>query len=178
MHNETPTGRDPAPGVRSSTRMEVGDDAGRKRSGPRTSANACLVFLAGTTISGLLLHDEIHGASITVSSPVGGTLAFHVVCASGFMLSIAWHLVHKRRSLLAFAKRRSGKSLRCLFADVALAGLLVGSLLTALVGEGSSQVAHHMAVSLVLVGACAWHGVRRLVRRRRAARRALPQVQL
>src|SRR5690606_17713984 len=96
-----------------------------------------------------------------------------VVLASGFVAALAWHLVDKRRALFAFARRGSARNLRCLPANAMLAGLLVASVLTAFSGDTRSRVIHHTAVSVVLVVAYAWHGVRRMVRKRRTARRMI-----
>jgi hypothetical protein len=182
VQNETPAGCELAPETAPTAQTGAGGGSGSRWSGPRVRANACLISLVGTAITGLLLHGQADGdVLVATSGSDGGSSGFqvlHVVFAMGFVASVGWHLVDKRRSLLAFAKRRSGKSLRCLLANTALAALVIASLITGFAGEGPSQVAHHMAVSIVLVAACEWHGVRRIVRRRRTGRRVRVQVQL
>lgn len=147
---------------------------GRKLGSPRTRANACLTSLLGTTLTGWLLHGQIpHGdgweTAIAPAGGAGGLTALHVVFATTFVVLLVWHLVDKRRTLLASARRPSGRNLRRLLANAALAGLLVASLVTAFSGDTSSQVIHHTAVSMALVGAYAWHGVSRMRRRKRTS---------
>ena len=145
--------------------------------GSRFRTTACLFLLAGTALTGLLLHGQIpHGDALaeTASSASGGSLGMevvHLVFAAGLTFSSLWHVVHRRRQLLGFARRRSGKALRSLLAYLVLVGLLVASIVTAFVGDGLSQLAHHMAVSSILLVAYAWHGGRRMARRRRSPRR-------
>ena len=181
MHIETPIRRDAAPDMQTAVQVKAAGARDRKRSGPRARANACLVSLVGTTLTGLLLHARLpHGdAWEAATASVGakpGLQIVHVIFAAALVVSVAWHLVDKRRVLLTCIKRRSGRSLRSLLGNVALAGLLVASLLTGVVGDGRSQVAHHIAISSFLVVTCGWHGVRRMVRRRRATRRVTAGV--
>jgi hypothetical protein len=157
------------------TKATGGD--GRRWSGSRARADSCLVSLAGTIITGLLLHGEIpHGDAWEAVASSGersvGLQILHVLFAAGLTVSIGWHLVDKRRTVVALARRKSGRTVRCLLAYVGLVGLLAASLVTGVVGEGRSQVAHHLAVSIVLAVACAWHGVRRMARRRRGSYKA------
>lgn len=141
-----------------------------RRASPRSRAIACLVLLAGTTLNGLLAHGQVpHGAleRVGASSAGGpGLEIIHLVFAAGLTAAILWHLIDKRRSLVAFAKRRKGQSLRCLLVDVAIAGLLVAALVTGLAVDGPGQIPHHVAVSAVLAAAGTWHGGRRVARRR------------
>jgi len=148
---------------------------GRGWISPRGRGVACLVLLAGTTLSGLFLHGQVpHGAleRVVASSAGGpGLEILHVVLAVGLTVTILGHLIDKRRSLVVFAKRRTGRSLRCLVADMAIGGLLVASLVTGPVGDGPGQIPHHVAVAIVFAAAGAWHGGRRVARRRRTPRR-------
>lgn len=176
MQTETLGGRGGAPEDKPSTRQRIADRRGSRWKGARARATACLVTLAGTTLTGLVLHGHTpHGdgwdaVPVAAGGP-SGLLLVHVVFASGFLAALVWHLVDKRRALFAFARRRSARNLRCLLNNVMLAGLFLASLLTAFSGDARSQVIHHTAVSMILVAAYVWHGVRRMVRRRRAARR-------
>jgi len=177
VQTEAQTGHDLASASGPTARTEARGSAGRRWSGSQARTNSCLVSLTGTIITGLVLHGEIpHGdAWETVAFSGGGLIGLqilHVLFAAGLTVSIGWHLVDKRRSVLAFARRKNGRTLRCLLAYVGLVGFLVASLATGVVGDGRSQVAHHTAVAIGLTVACAWHGVRRMVRRHRGAHRA------
>lgn len=169
----------PEPDSRTHGRLDANAGArhgGRRgRSRLRTRANACLISLLGTTLTGWLLHGRIpHGkgweAAVSPAGGVAGLRAVHVVCAAAFMTLLIWHLVDKRRTLLASLRRPDGRNLRRVLANVALAGLLVASLLTSFWGDAGSQVIHHTAVSMVLVSAYAWHGVSRMRRKNRMSR--------
>ena len=177
MQIEAPEARD----LSSTTRPAAGKGAtrggGRRRSGPRARANACLVSLGGTVVTGLLIFGQIpHGDAWATAPSSGGGPAglriLHVVFAAGLTVSSLWHLFDRRRSLATLAKRRDAKSLRCQLVYLALVGLLATSLLTGFVGDGRRQVAHHMAIAIVLSAACSWHGVRRMARRHRTPQRA------
>lgn len=176
MQIETAAGRGGAPENKPSARTGASDGGGRRWKGPRARAIARLVTLAGTAFTGLVLHGRTPHGDAWDAAPVApggpsGFLVLHVLLASCFVAALAWHLVDKRRVLFAFARRGSARNLRCLLTNAMLAALFVASLLTAFSGDTRSRVIHHTAVSMVLVVAYGWHGVRRMVRRYRAARR-------
>jgi len=156
---------------------------GRRRSGSRARASACLVSLAGTVVTGLLIFGQIPHGDVwaTVASSDGGPAGLrilHVVFAANLTVSSLWHLFDRRRSLATVAKRRGASSLRCQLVYVALVGLLVASLVTGFSGDGRSHVAHHVALAIVLSVACAWHGVRQVARRHRTPQKAPMGVRL
>jgi hypothetical protein len=156
---------------------------GPRWGGPRAWANACLVLFGGTVATGLLIFGQIpHGdAWATVPSSSGGPAGLrmlHMVFAAGFTVSSLWHLLDRRRSRAALARRRGAKALRYQPVCVALVGLLAASLVTGFVGDGRSQVAHHIAVAVVLSVACTWHGARRMARSRWTPQRARMGVRL
>ena len=176
MQTEAETDHDLMSTARPTARREARGSRGGRRSGPRVRANSSLVSLAGTAFTGLLLFGQVaHGdAWETVPASGGGSAALetlHVVFAAGLTVSVLWHLLDRRRPLLALAKRRTGAALQCQLAYVALVGLLAASLATGFAGHGRSQVAHHMGVSVVLAAACAGHGMRRMMRRPRTPQR-------
>lgn len=177
MQTKKPTSHDLASIPRPSAQTKATGSDGRRRSGSRARANSCLVSLVGTAFTGLLLFGQIpHGDAWEAVPSSGGASVglqiLHVLFAASLTVSIGWHLVDKRRSVLAFARRKNGRTARCLLAYVGLVGFLVASLATGVVGDGRSQVAHHMAVAISLAAVCAWHGVRRMVRRHRGPYKA------
>lgn|GEM_PF-1492125 len=151
-------------------------DGGRRSSGPRARTNACLLSLGGTAATGLLALGQLpHGDAWAAVPYSGGPTVLsvlHVTFGFGLTVSTLWHLYDRRRSLVTLAKRRGTRSLRSQLVYVALVGLLLASLVTGFVGDGRSQVAHHVAVSSFLLVAFTWHGVRRIARRCRTPRNA------
>ena len=183
VQTEAPAARDLSSTTGPTAGKGVARRGGRRRSGPRARANACLVSLAGTVVTGLLIFGQVpHGDAWETAPPSGGGSAglriLHMVFVAGLIVSSLWHLFDRRRSLATFAKRGGPKSLRCQLVYVALIGLLAASLVTGFVGDGRSQVAHHMAVAIVLSVACTWHGMRQTARRRRTPQRAPMGVRL
>jgi hypothetical protein len=131
-------------------------------------------LLAGTAITGIALHPMTpHGDSIdTLGAAVAGApvalRVVHVALAAALAASMLWHLHCKRRRLIAFAKRRRGRSLRLLLAAAALTGLMAASLVTGF-SDGAGHVEHHTAVSIALSIALAVHAWRRMAPRCRTA---------
>jgi hypothetical protein len=132
----------------------------------------------GTTLTGLVLHGQTpHGDAVLAVSSSGGAIATevaHVIFATGLTVAIVWHLVDKRRPLLAFVRRRSGKNLRSLLVYATFVGFLVAAIVTGFGDNVAGHVEHHTAISIVLAVALGWHGVRRMAARRRRASRRVP----
>lgn len=127
-----------------------------------------VALLLSTTVSGLLLYSS--GAHDGALSNV------HVVCALALTVSIAGHLVDRRRQLAGLMRRRRRRALRCLSANLALVTLFVVSLVSgfAVMGSGASRL--HLVVSMLLFVACAVHASRRVANRLRAGERACNRV--
>jgi len=142
--------------------------AGSGRPG-RTAAQVgpvlTVVLLLCTTITGALLY----GAGLRD----GALSTVHVVCALVLTISVIGHLVDRRKQLAGFVRRRHGKALRSLLADMALIAVLVASLVSGFAAKGSGSATGHMVVSLVLLAGCCVHGSRRMARSQRAAQRVL-----
>jgi hypothetical protein len=172
MTNNTTAG---GPQALSQSRTQTKAVEERRRGRPRSYISTLLpLLLLATTASGLVLHgqtphgDDLERMVLSASGGLAVLKVIHLVLAVGFTLVLLWHLVDKWRALVTFARRRSGKCLRSLLASVVLSGLLVASMFTGLGDNGPGDVEHHTVVSIALLLAYAWHGVRRMWWRRRA----------
>ncbi|MBN1321233.1 MAG: hypothetical protein JXA87_10385 [Thermoleophilia bacterium] len=127
-----------------------------------------MVLLVSTTVSGLLLYQSgSHGG------PLGNV---HVVCAILLTVSVAAHIVDRRKRLAGLVRKGRGRALRPLLANLAMIVVLVASMLTGFAAVGSGFATRHVVISLVLFVAYCVHGSTRIARRMRAAERALPET--
>lgn len=131
----------PSAATRAQRTSAVVQDRGRRTSIVWAATSAILLLCATST--GLLLYGRGPGG--------GGLETAHLVSAIALTVSVVRHLAGRHRLLRSLARRRNGKALRSLRAYAALAVLLVASMVTGVVQDGSDAATLHMAVSLVFL---------------------------